>query len=152
MALPGKLQEWNRSEGLMGCQEWMVMTRTLRWFLWKASVSMRCCKSFLETTEFMFKLFNFSALSFLFCVICVVFVTQVRKPGSSMQRVWPWALRLLRLRREPETWWMAPSTGLCLQRWECKYGGFPCINAPDEKSKVKEMIDPQELILVQPKI
>lgn len=41
-----------------------------------------------------------------------------------MQRVWPWALRSLHQKREPETWWMAPSTGeglLC--HWlESHYG------------------------------
>lgn len=30
-----------------------------------------------------------------------------------MQKAWPWAVRLLRPRREPETYWTIPSTGVC---------------------------------------
>lgn len=47
-------------------------------------------------------LFILNCVSFLFCMICVRLVAQVRKPGSWMRRVWPWAVRSLRQRREPE--------------------------------------------------
>lgn len=68
MALPGKLPEWNRPKGLVGCQERLVMMRTSKWFLWKASVSMRHYKYFFiffrshrTRSTFVFKLIKFSA-------------------------------------------------------------------------------------------